>query len=140
MNKIKKISTQSLIFFGGPGVGKGTYGKLFAKKHKFQKISTGDEIRALVDRSEPNRVLDPKLRAIKMIIDAGKYLDDQAIQNLLETAYERNITQHYEESKNGVIFDGYPRTIGQFKNLVEMIDESQLKIVNFTIPDHIIGS
>ena len=41
-------SQKTLVLFGAPGVGKGTFAKLLVKDLKFNHISTGDEIRKII--------------------------------------------------------------------------------------------
>ena len=77
---MKRISSKCLIFFGAPGVGKGTYGKIFARNNKFQKISPGDELRSLISNDS---VENPKIASIKSLLKQGKLVDDDSILSRL---------------------------------------------------------
>ena len=48
--------------------------------------------------------------------------------------------ENYEESKNGVILDGFPRTIEQFYKCIDLVETSKIKMVNISIPDDIISN
>jgi adenylate kinase len=77
---MKRINSKCLIFFGAPGVGKGTYGKIFAKKNKFQKISPGDELRNLISNDS---IQNPKIASIKALLKQGKLVDDNSILSII---------------------------------------------------------
>ena len=73
---MKIINSKCLIFFGAPGVGKGTYGKIFARNNKFQKISPGEELRNLISNDS---IKSPKIEAMKLRIKSGLLIDDHHI-------------------------------------------------------------
>lgn len=93
--------------FGAPGVGKGTYAKFIAKDLKFNHISTGDEIRKII-KGKASNTFDKKLVAeIKEIVNAGKLVSDDIVVSIIREKIKE------PESKNGVILDGFPRTLSQ---------------------------
>ncbi len=91
----------NLILLGPPGAGKGTLGELIAKSYNILIISTGDLIRSEITRDTEFG------KYAKKIIDNGKLIPDTKITKKL---FEELKKQKY---KDGVILDGYPRTIKQ---------------------------
>ena len=84
---MQKITSKFLIFFGAPGVGKGTYGKLFSRRNKFQQISPGEELRKLINRDS---IDNPKILSLKSILSKGKLVDDESI---IGTSIKKIITR-----------------------------------------------
>lgn len=91
----------NLILLGPPGAGKGTLGELIAKSYNIPIISTGNLIRGEI---KLNTAFG---KYAKKIIDKGKLIPDIKITKKL---FEELKKPKY---KNGVILDGYPRTIKQ---------------------------
>ena len=52
----------------------------------------------------------------------GKFVDDEIVNKLLEKLV------FDENKKNKLIFDGYPRTIDQAKNLEKLLEKSDQNI------------
>ncbi len=102
----------NLIFLGPPGVGKGTIAKEIVKEKGIPQISTGDLLRATVKKGSE---LGKKA---KTYMDTGKLVPDDLVIDLLK----QRIAQ--DESKDGFILDGFPRTIPQ----AEALDKSNVKI------------
>ena len=96
----------NIIIFGPPGAGKGTQAKYLVEKlNKFQ-ISTGDMLREEIKK-------DSEIgKKILNNMNDGKFVDDEIVNKLLER----------------IIFDGYPRTINQAKNLEILLNKSNQKI------------
>ena len=106
----------NIIIFGPPGAGKGTQAKYLVKKLNSFQISTGDML-----REEIKKDTEIGKRIISNMND-GKFVEDEIVNNLLE-----NILS--DSSKmNKLIFDGYPRTINQARNLESILNESNQKI------------
>ena len=106
----------NIIIFGPPGAGKGTQAKYLVKKLKSYQISTGDMLR---DEIEKDTYIGKKI--INNMND-GKFVDDEIVNKLLEKII-------FDENKiNKLIFDGYPRTINQAKNLDLLLKKSNQKI------------
>jgi len=95
-----------IILFGAPGAGKGTVGDRIALHYGFCKISTGDLIRAEI-RSE-----SPLGNKLKKIAASGQLVDDLTVIELVKRFLERS-----ENRTPGYIFDGFPRTLEQAKEL-----------------------
>ena len=106
----------NLIFFGPPGAGKGTQAKFLVNKLNSFQVSTGEILR---DEIKKDTEIGKKI--INNMND-GKFVEDEIVNKLLE----RIIFD--PKKKNKLIFDGYPRTINQAKNLEALLNKSNQKI------------
>ena len=106
----------NIILFGPPGAGKGTQAKYLVKKFNSFQISTGDMLR---DEIQKNTEIGKKI--INNMND-GKFVDDQIVNNLIENAI------FDPKKKEKLIFDGYPRSLTQAKNLELLLNKSNQKI------------
>ena len=106
----------NIILFGPPGAGKGTQSKYLVKKINGFQISTGDLL-----RDEIKKDTDIGKMIINDMND-GKFISDKIVNNLI-----RNFIFDTQK-KDKLIFDGYPRSISQAKNLDIMLNESNQKI------------
>ena len=106
----------NIILFGPPGAGKGTQSRYLLKKLNCFQVSTGDMLR---DEIAKNSEIG---KEITNSMNQGKFVNDEIINNLI-----KNIL--FDPQKNGkLIFDGYPRSISQAKNLDLLLDSSNQKI------------
>ena len=106
----------NLILFGPPGAGKGTQAQYLVKKINGFQISTGDMLRNEIKRdSEVGK---------KIIHDMqeGKFVNDEIVNKLIKDVV------FDIEKKDRLIFDGYPRSLSQAKNLDLLIESSNQKI------------
>ena len=106
----------NIIIFGPPGAGKGTQAKYLVKKLNSIQISTGDML-----RNEIKKDTEIGKRIINNMND-GKFVEDEIVNKLLEKIIFDS------ENKNKLIFDGYPRTINQAKNLEILLSKSKQNI------------
>ena len=95
----------NIILFGPPGAGKGTQSKYLVNKLKSFQISTGDIL-----RDEINKNSDIG-KSIINDMNNGKFVSDEIVNKLIE-----NLVSD-PQKKNRLIFDGYPRSLSQAKNL-----------------------
>ena len=106
----------NIIIFGPPGAGKGTQAKYLVKKLNSFQISTGDMLREEIKKDS-----DIGKKIINNM-NEGKFVEDEIVNKLLEKIiFDIN-------KKNKLIFDGYPRTINQAKNLENLLNKSNQKI------------
>ena len=106
----------NIILFGPPGAGKGTQAKYLEKKLNNFQVSTGDML-----RNEIKKESDVGKKIINYMND-GKLVDDKIVNDLIKKVV-------FDTQKKGkLIFDGYPRTLEQAKNLDLWLSESNQKI------------
>ncbi|WP_440923813.1 adenylate kinase [Candidatus Pelagibacter sp.] len=99
----------NLILIGPPGAGKGTQAKYLVKKLNNFQISTGDMLREEIqnDSEIGKKILND--------MNDGKFVSDQIVNTLIENAL-------LDPKKKGrLIFDGYPRSLTQAKNLEQLL-------------------
>ena len=106
----------NLILFGPPGAGKGTQAKYLVKKLDAFQISTGDMLR---DEIQKDSEIGKKI--INDMND-GKFVNDEIVNKLIENVV------FDPKKKNKLIFDGYPRSLSQAKNLDILLSRSNQKI------------
>ena len=106
----------NIILFGPPGAGKGTQAKYLAKKINGFQISTGDMLRNEIKK---NSEIGKK---IIENMNHGKFVSDEIVNNLI-----KDIVLD-PKKKDKLIFDGYPRSLSQAKNLDLFLDNSDQKI------------
>jgi len=106
----------NIILFGPPGAGKGTQSKYLVHKLNALQISTGDMLR---DEITKNSDIG---KAIINDMNDGKFVSDEIVNKLIEKIV-------FDPQKKGkLIFDGYPRSLSQAKNLNLLLEASNQKI------------
>jgi len=91
----------NLIFLGPPGAGKGTQAQRLQSDFRLPYIATGDILReAVKDGSEFGE-------KAKEYMDAGDLVPDDLIIELIVARVDE------DDSRDGFILDGFPRTVGQ---------------------------
>ena len=106
----------NIILFGPPGAGKGTQAKYLVNKIEGFQISTGDLL-----REEIKKDTEIAKKIINNMND-GKFVSDEIVNDLI-----KNIILD-PRKKGKLIFDGYPRSISQAKNLNFLLSNSNQKI------------
>ena len=106
----------NIVIFGPPGAGKGTQSKYIVNKYKLYQLSTGDLLRKEIKNKTPLGL------EITSIINSGELVSDQIVGSLIENFIS------IEKYKNKIIFDGYPRTLNQAKNLDDLLKRYDQKI------------
>ena len=114
-----------VLFFGPPGVGKGTQAQKAATKFAVPHISTGEMFRAELQQGSS---LADELRSF---MDAGKLVPDE-----LTTRVVNGRLAQSDVMDAGFILDGYPRTLGQAQALDQALEDLTGMplhgVVNFT--------
>ena len=106
----------NIVLFGPPGAGKGTQAKYLVKKINGFQISTGDMLRnEIYKKSEIGKEITNDM-------NEGKFVSDEIVNKLIkEIIFD-------SQNKNRLIFDGYPRSLSQAKNLDLFLNNSDQKI------------
>ena len=106
----------NIILFGPPGAGKGTQAKHMVKKIEGFQVSTGDMLRNEIQKNT---------EIGEMIVNDmkdGKFVSDEIVNKLIKDVI-------FDSKKKGkLIFDGYPRSLSQAKNLDLLLNNSNQKI------------
>jgi adenylate kinase len=106
----------NIILFGPPGAGKGTQAQRIVDRHGVVQLSTGDMLRAAIAAGS-----ELGLQA-KSLMDEGKLVPDDVIIGMIADR------MNDEDCKNGVILDGFPRTIEQAKALDAMFAAGHIQL------------
>ncbi len=105
------------MIFGAPGSGKGTQSDFIIKKYGLGHISTGDVLRSEMKNGTELG------KTAKGYIDNGQLIPDELMVSILASVYDKFGSDH-----QGVIFDGFPRTIPQAEALKAMLGERGHKV------------
>ena len=106
----------NIVLFGPPGAGKGTQAKYLVKILNSFQISTGELLREeIYKNSDIGKMITNDMKN-------GKFVSDEIVNKLIE-----NLVSD-PQKKNRLIFDGYPRSLSQAKNLDILLEASNQKI------------
>ncbi len=106
----------NIILFGPPGAGKGTQSKYLVNKLNAFQISTGNILREEIKKNTNiGKVITDDMKH-------GKFISDDIVNKLIE-----NLVSD-PQKKNKLIFDGYPRSLSQAKNLEVLLENSNQRI------------
>ena len=114
------------MLFGPPGAGKGTQAEIIVEMTGKPQVSTGDMLRSAVSK-ETELGLEAK-----GYMESGKLVPDQVIIGLIESRLNE------QDASNGVLFDGFPRTIPQAEALAQIAEVSA--VISIKVPDEDIVS
>lgn len=118
-----------LIILGAPGSGKGTTATVLREKYNLAHISTGDIFRANIKNGTPLGV------EAKSYIDKGALVPDSVTIRMVEDRLSQ------DDTKNGYILDGFPRTLAQAEALDEILAKNGSSIdavLSIVVDDEII--
>ncbi|MBO7467269.1 MAG: adenylate kinase [Bacteroidaceae bacterium] len=107
----------NFVIFGAPGSGKGTYSAKLKEIFQLEHISTGDVLRGEIRKGSDLGIV------AKSYIDKGQLIPDELMIGILANVYD-----NLPAGSNGVILDGFPRTITQAEALAKMFDERNEKL------------
>jgi adenylate kinase len=113
----------NIIIFGPPGAGKGTQAEKLIEHYHLPHLSTGNIFRENIKNETP---LGKK---VKSIMDDGKLVPDETVVELVADELQK------DKYSNGVILDGFPRTVTQAKALDAFFEENNKKIDAFLTLD-----
>jgi len=116
-----------LVFFGAPGVGKGTQAQRLAAQEQIPQVSTGEILREAIKQGTPLGL------QAKGFMESGKLVPDDVVIGL---ARERLTSP---ACARGYILDGFPRTVAQAEALDRMFQETGSQgldhVVSFDVPN-----
>lgn len=107
----------NIVIFGAPGSGKGTQSENLIKHYGLFHISTGDVLRSHIARGTELG------KTAESYISKGSLIPDELMISILA-----DILDNTPEARDGVIFDGFPRTIPQAQALNTMLAERGAKV------------
>src|SRR5262245_61748063 len=114
------------ILLGPPGAGKGTQAKRLAKELSVPHLSTGDMLRE-------SRAAGTELgKRVAAVMDAGQLVSDDIVIALIDERLSSDST------RNGAIFDGFPRTTAQAEALDGLVAQRGRKlhrVILLDVPD-----
>jgi len=113
--------SQSIVLFGPPGAGKGTQADAIVDATGKPQVSTGDMLRAALAAGTPLGL------EAKKYMEAGELVPDDVIIGLIEERMQQ------DDASEGVLFDGFPRTIPQAEALAEIAEVSL--VISIEVPD-----
>lgn len=115
-----RISPMNIVLSGPPGSGKGTQAEILSAQLDYAHFSTGDLFRDQVKRKTAIGNL------VEKYLEQGKLVPDDVTLEVTKDFLMRN-------QKKGIIFDGFPRTIGQATGLDKILKQrnDQIDLIVF---------
>ena len=117
------------IMFGPPGAGKGTHAVALRDKYNLCHLSTGELLRAEIAAGTGLG------RQAQKLIEGGNLVPDEVVEKMIAKRFN-SITD-----VEGFLLDGFPRTLGQAKDLDQMLAErgdSVTAVISRMIPDEMV--
>lgn len=115
-----------IIMLGAPGTGKGTVAGILESKLEIPQVSTGDIFRKHIkEKTELGQLAES-------YISKGQLVPDNVTIDLVENRLKE------EDVKNGIILDGFPRTVKQAEALDKMLEQEGKQVdvvINLTTPE-----
>ncbi len=105
-----------IVMLGKPGSGKGTVGKMLSRSLNLVHISSGELFRSYTKKAGKIG------KEIESYISKGNLVPDELAIKLVE---QRLLEK---DCKNGVILDGFPRTVAQAEELDNFLKQHNSKI------------
>ncbi len=118
----------NIVIFGAPGSGKGTQSENLIAHYELFHISTGDVLRDHMRRGTELGM------TAKEYINQGQLIPDDLMIDILAQVIDDN----KELAQNGVIFDGFPRTIPQAEALETLLNDrgtSVSAVIGLEVPE-----
>jgi len=116
----------SVVLLGAPGAGKGTQALLLCRRRGLRHLSTGDLLRSEIASGSPLG------REVQAIVEGGNLVPDETVARVVAAEVDRGATAA------GVLFDGFPRTVGQAVLLEKLLADRGLAVpvaLEIEVPD-----
>lgn len=115
-----------IIMLGAPGTGKGTIASILTEKLGIPQVSTGDIFRKNIKEGNELGKLAEKY------ISKGQLVPDDVTIEIVEERLKQ------KDVENGIILDGFPRTVYQAEQLDKILEKEGKKVdivINLTTPE-----
>ena len=115
-----------IIMLGAPGTGKGTIASILTESLEIPQVSTGDIFRKNIKEGTELGNL------AEQYISKGQLVPDEVTIGIVEDRLKE------DDVKNGIILDGFPRTVKQAEELDKMLEKEGKKVdivINLTTPE-----
>lgn len=126
-----------VVLLGAPGCGKGTQSEyLMSSDFKFKVISVGEIL-----RHNKSTIVPGQIKTIGEIIGSGLLLPDEVVTGVVKIELTKMESLIGSICNQNIIFDGFPRTIGQAKSLNELargFNNSIDYVINFEIKEDVL--
>lgn len=115
-----------IIMLGAPGTGKGTVANVLQERLGIKQVSTGDIFRKNIkEGTELGKIADS-------YISKGNLVPDDLTIKIIQDRLSK------PDVENGIILDGFPRTIKQAQELDKLLEKENKKVdvvINLTTPE-----
>ncbi|HAA85283.1 MAG TPA: adenylate kinase [Kosmotogaceae bacterium] len=101
----------NIVLMGPPGAGKGTQAERIAARYGIPHVSTGDMLREAV------RSGTELGHRVEEILDKGDLVTDEVMKEVVKERLAK------DDTRDGFILDGYPRTRRQVSHLEEILKD-----------------
>ena len=106
----------NIILLGPPGAGKGTQARILEEGYGLVQLSAGDMLRSAVASGSDIG------RQAKEVMEAGQLVSDEIVIGVIDERLDA------PDTKKGVIFDGFPRTVAQAEALDKLLPQKRLSL------------
>ena len=105
-----------IIMLGAPGTGKGTVASILSQELEIPQVSTGDIFRKNIKEKTELGIIADKY------ISKGNLVPDEITIDIVKNRLND------DDVKNGIILDGFPRTVAQAEALDKILEEKGKKV------------
>lgn len=116
-----KSCYRAVVFLGPPGAGKGTQTRALAERLGVPYLSTGDMLRDHISRGTALG------RQADAVVAAGELVPDELVNSMVGVWFKQ------QSDSNGVVLDGFPRTVNQARELDQWLGNNGPVVINFRV-------